>query len=152
LSGGTLRIPNSFLTQVAGGRNVVYSTSLLLALPMLIASIALRDPRCPFNLLIACALLSGAGGGAFASSSKNHSTLLHWLPDLSFLTRHLASRPSSEQHFILLPQETSRLFPGYEWWAWESWCQHHAVGRSNFHDHFFRCRPCQSSRSSRLAS
>lgn len=73
LSGGTLRIPNSFLTQVAGGRNVVYSTSLILALPMLIASIALREPDCPFNILILCALLSGAGGGAFASSMSNIS-------------------------------------------------------------------------------
>ena len=73
LAGGTLRIPNSFLTQVGGGRNVVYSTTILLCVPMLMAGIALTDPNCPFNLLIAAALLSGVGGGAFASSMSNIS-------------------------------------------------------------------------------
>ena len=73
ISGGTLRIPNSFMTQCAGGRNVVYNTSLLLALPMLMAAIALKDPDVPFNLLLTCSLLSGVGGGAFASSMSNIS-------------------------------------------------------------------------------
>ena len=73
ISGGTLRIPNSFMTQCAGGRNVVYNTSILLALPMLIAGIALQDPNVPFNLLLVCSLLSGVGGGAFASSMSNIS-------------------------------------------------------------------------------
>jgi len=73
LSGGTLRIPNSFLTQVSGGRNVVYSTSLLLCIPMIMAGIALSDPNASFNTLIAAALLSGVGGGAFASSMSNIS-------------------------------------------------------------------------------
>jgi NNP family nitrate/nitrite transporter-like MFS transporter len=73
ISGGTLRIPNSFMTQCSGGRNVVYNTSLLLALPMLIAGIALKDPDVPFNLLLTCSLLSGVGGGAFASSMSNIS-------------------------------------------------------------------------------
>lgn len=73
LSGGTLRIPNSFLTQVSGGRNVVFSTSILLCIPMLLAGIALSNPKCPFNILIAAALLSGVGGGAFASSMSNIS-------------------------------------------------------------------------------
>lgn len=73
LSGGTLRIPNSFLTQVSGGRNVVYSTSLILAVPMIITGIALSNPNCPFNVLLILSLLSGAGGGAFASSMSNIS-------------------------------------------------------------------------------
>ena len=73
LSGATLRIPNSFLTQVAGGRNVVYSTTILLCIPMLMAGIALQNPNCPFNLLCAASLLSGVGGGAFASSMSNIS-------------------------------------------------------------------------------
>jgi NNP family nitrate/nitrite transporter-like MFS transporter len=73
LSGGTLRIPNSFLTQVSGGRNVVYNTSILLCIPMLMAGIGLSNPNCPFNFLIAAALLSGVGGGAFASSMSNIS-------------------------------------------------------------------------------
>jgi len=73
LSGGTLRIPNSFLTQVSGGRNVVYSTSLLLCIPMIMAGIALADSNCSFNTLLAAALLSGVGGGSFASSMSNIS-------------------------------------------------------------------------------
>lgn len=73
LSGGTLRIPNSFLTQVSGGRNVVYSTSLLLCIPMIIAGIALSDSNASFNTLLAAALLSGVGGGSFASSMSNIS-------------------------------------------------------------------------------
>lgn len=73
LSGGTLRIPNSFLTQVSGGRNVVFSTSILLCIPMILAGVALSNPNVPFNLLIAAALLSGVGGGAFASSMSNIS-------------------------------------------------------------------------------
>jgi len=73
LSGGTLRIPNSFLTQVSGGRNVVYSTSLLLCIPMIMAGIALSDLNCSFNTLLAAALLSGVGGGSFASSMSNIS-------------------------------------------------------------------------------
>jgi NNP family nitrate/nitrite transporter-like MFS transporter len=73
LAGGTMRIPNSFLTQVAGGRNVTYSTSVILCIPMIIAGIALRSPDCSFNVLLVAALLSGAGGGAFASSMSNIS-------------------------------------------------------------------------------
>lgn len=73
LSGGTLRIPNSFMTQCCGGRNVIYSTTLLLALPMLLAGIALRDPDVNLNFLLTCSLLSGVGGGAFASSMSNIS-------------------------------------------------------------------------------
>ena len=53
----------------------MYSTSILLAVPMFIAAFALRDERCPFNLLLLCALLSGAGGGAFASSMSSMSAL-----------------------------------------------------------------------------
>jgi nitrate/nitrite transporter NarK len=71
LSGATLRIPNSFLTQTSGGRNCVYSSSLLLCVPMVIAAIVLSDTDCPFNTLLACATLSGVGGGAFASSISN---------------------------------------------------------------------------------
>lgn len=73
LSGGTLRIPNSFMTQVSGGRNVVFNTSLLLCIPMIMAGIALANPRCPFYVLIIAAMLSGVGGGAFASSMSNIS-------------------------------------------------------------------------------
>jgi len=73
ISGGTLRIPNSFMTQCSGGRNVAYNTTLLLALPMLLAGIALKNKDVQFNFLLACSLLSGVGGGSFASSMSNIS-------------------------------------------------------------------------------
>merc|ERR1712176_1619767 len=49
------------------------NTSILLCIPMIIALIALQNPNCPFNVLIAASLLSGVGGGAFASSMSNIS-------------------------------------------------------------------------------
>ena len=38
---------------------------------MIIAAIALQNPDCSFNVLILASLLSGVGGGAFASSMSN---------------------------------------------------------------------------------
>uniref|UniRef100_A0A7S1BDR8 Major facilitator superfamily (MFS) profile domain-containing protein n=2 Tax=Corethron hystrix TaxID=216773 RepID=A0A7S1BDR8_9STRA len=75
LSGGTLRIPNSFMTQVIGGRNVVYQTSILLTIPMVMTAIGLSSNNCPFSYILVCAMLSGVGGGAFASSMSNMSFL-----------------------------------------------------------------------------
>ena len=75
LSGGTLRIPNSFMTQICGGRNVVFNTSIMLAIPMIITAAALNRSDTPFNLLLVAAWLSGTGGGAFASSMSNMSFL-----------------------------------------------------------------------------
>lgn len=73
LAGATLRIPNSFMIAIAGGRNVIALTSLLLLLPALGTGIALRDPGTGFTTLVVLAALSGIGGGAFASSMSNIS-------------------------------------------------------------------------------
>ncbi len=73
LVGATLRIPNSFMIAICGGRNVKFMTTLLLLLPALGAGIALRSPDTPFLTLILLACLSGVGGGAFASSMSNIS-------------------------------------------------------------------------------
>ncbi len=73
LAGATLRIPNSFMIAVCGGRNVKFTTTLLLILPALGAGIALRDHTTPFYIFILLAALSGVGGGAFASSMSNIS-------------------------------------------------------------------------------
>jgi len=73
LAGATLRIPNSFMIALSGGRNVVALTSLLLILPALGVGIALRDPGTPFLVFVVLAALSGIGGGAFASSMSNIS-------------------------------------------------------------------------------
>jgi NNP family nitrate/nitrite transporter-like MFS transporter len=73
LSGATLRIPCSFLVAVAGGRNVAAVTTALLLLPAVGVGVALQDPTTPYPVLVALALASGIGGGAFASSMSNIS-------------------------------------------------------------------------------
>lgn len=71
LAGATLRLPNSFMIAISGGRNAIAMTSLLLMVPMLGAGIALQDPNVSFLSLVVLATLSGVGGGAFASSMSN---------------------------------------------------------------------------------
>ena len=73
LSGATLRIPNSFMIAIAGGRNVKFMTSVLLMLPAIGAGIALQNPDTSFLVFVLLAALSGVGGGAFASSMSNIS-------------------------------------------------------------------------------
>ncbi len=73
LAGATLRIPNSFMIAICGGRNVTFMTTVLLVLPALGAGIALQNPDVSFFNLIMLAALSGVGGGAFASSMSNIS-------------------------------------------------------------------------------
>ncbi len=73
LAGATLRIPNSFMISICGGRNVKFMTSLLLLLPALGAGMGLKNPDTPFFLFIILAGMSGVGGGAFASSMSNIS-------------------------------------------------------------------------------
>lgn len=73
LAGATLRIPNSFMIAISGGRNVIAMTSVLLLLPALGTGIALKNPDTSFQVLVILAALSGIGGGAFASSMSNIS-------------------------------------------------------------------------------
>lgn len=73
LTGATLRIPNSFMIAICGGRNVKFMTTILLILPALGAGIALQNPETPFHIYIILASLSGVGGGAFSSSMSNIS-------------------------------------------------------------------------------
>ncbi len=73
LVGATLRIPNTFMIAICGGRNVKFMTTLLLILPAVGAGIALQNPGTPFYVFILLAALAGVGGGAFASSMSNIS-------------------------------------------------------------------------------
>ena len=73
LVGATLRIPNSFMIAICGGRNVKFMTTILLIVPAVGAGIALQNPETPFETLIVLAAMSGVGGGAFASSMSNIS-------------------------------------------------------------------------------
>ena len=73
LSGATLRIPSTFFIRLAGGRNTIFLTTSLLILPALGLGMALSSPDTPFWQFQLLALLSGFGGGNFASSMSNIS-------------------------------------------------------------------------------
>ncbi len=73
LAGATLRIPNSFMIAISGGRNVIFVTSLLLIAPALGVGFALQDMNTTWITFAALAALSGIGGGVFASSMSNIS-------------------------------------------------------------------------------
>jgi len=73
LAGATLRLPNSFLISLGGGRNVVFLSTLLLAIPAFGTGMALGDLNTPYLFFATMALLSGFGGGNFSSSMSNIS-------------------------------------------------------------------------------
>jgi NNP family nitrate/nitrite transporter-like MFS transporter len=73
LAGATLRIPNSFMIAISGGRNVIAVTTALLMIPAAGVGIALQNPDTSYVLFATLAALSGFGGGAFASSMSNIS-------------------------------------------------------------------------------
>ena len=73
LTGATLRIPSTFFIRIAGGRNTIFFTTALLMIPAAGTGIALQDPDTPLWQFQILALLSGIGGGNFASSMSNIS-------------------------------------------------------------------------------
>jgi len=73
LSGATLRIPSTFFIRIAGGRNTIFFTTALLMIPAVGTGFALQDPNTPLWQFQLFALLSGIGGGNFASSMSNIS-------------------------------------------------------------------------------
>jgi len=73
LTGATLRIPSSFFIRLCGGRNTIFFTTALLMLPAVGTGFALQDPSTPLWHFQLLALLSGLGGGNFASSMSNIS-------------------------------------------------------------------------------
>jgi len=73
LAGATLRIPSTFFIRIAGGRNTIFFTTALLMIPAAGAGMALQDMNTPLWQFQLLALLSGIGGGNFASSMSNIS-------------------------------------------------------------------------------
>ena len=73
LTGATLRIPSSFFIRLCGGRNTIFFTTALLMIPALGTGMALKNPDTPLWVFQLLALLSGFGGGNFASSMSNIS-------------------------------------------------------------------------------
>jgi NNP family nitrate/nitrite transporter-like MFS transporter len=74
ISGATMRIPASFLVRLAGGRNTIFLTTVMLLSPAIGTGIALQHPEWPLWVFQLMALWSGVGGGNFASSMSNIST------------------------------------------------------------------------------
>jgi len=73
LSGGTFRITNSFMILPVGGRVTITMTTVLLMLPCALSSWELSRDDPQLSTLAVAAMLSGIGGGAFASSMSNIS-------------------------------------------------------------------------------
>ncbi len=73
LTGATLRIPSTFFIRIAGGRNTIFFTTALLMLPAVGTGFALQSADTPLWTFQLLALLSGFGGGNFASSMSNIS-------------------------------------------------------------------------------
>jgi NNP family nitrate/nitrite transporter-like MFS transporter len=73
LAGATLRLPSSFLISLSGGRNVIFITTALMLIPAVGTGIALSDINTSYGFFAVMALLSGFGGGNFASSMNNIS-------------------------------------------------------------------------------
>jgi len=73
LTGATLRIPSTFFIRIAGGRNTIFFTTALLMIPAIGTGIALQNRETPLWTYQILALLSGFGGGNFASSMSNIS-------------------------------------------------------------------------------
>jgi len=73
LCGATLRIFYAFAVPVVGGRRFTALTTASLLLPALGIGFAVQEPRTPYELMVALALLCGLGGGNFASSMAHIS-------------------------------------------------------------------------------
>jgi len=73
LTGATLRIPSTFFIRMAGGRNTIFLTTALLIIPAAGTGFLLQNPDTPLWQFQIMALLSGFGGGNFASSMSNIS-------------------------------------------------------------------------------
>lgn len=71
LAGATLRIPNSFLIAIGGGRNVIFFTTACLLTSALGTGVALMSKDTSYLVFAFLAVLSGFGGGNFSSSMSN---------------------------------------------------------------------------------
>ncbi len=70
-TGATLRIPSTFMVKLAGGRNTIFITTVFILIPLVGIGIGLQSLETPFSYFVVMALLTGIGGGNFASSMAN---------------------------------------------------------------------------------
>ena len=70
LVGAVVRVPYTFAVARFGGRNWTIISASLLLVPT-IAAYAVMKPGTPYPVFLVCAMLTGVGGGNFASSMTN---------------------------------------------------------------------------------
>lgn len=70
-SGATLRIPSTFMVKLAGGRNTIFLSTAFMMIPVAGVGLGLQNLDTPLWYFQLMALLSGIGGGNFASSMAN---------------------------------------------------------------------------------
>lgn len=71
LVGGCVRIPYTMATAKWGGRNWAVFSSLVLLIPTLCTLLLLTHPGRPLWMYLACAALTGLGGGNYSASLAN---------------------------------------------------------------------------------
>jgi MFS transporter, NNP family, nitrate/nitrite transporter len=71
LVGSAVRPLYGYAVTRMGGRTWTAISALILLVPVIGATILLGYPRAPFAAFVACAAVSGIGGGSFASSTTN---------------------------------------------------------------------------------
>ena len=71
LSGATLRLPYGLAVSIFGGRNFTLFSAALLLIPSTGLAIAVQNPGTPYWAFLLLALVTGFGGGNFASSMAN---------------------------------------------------------------------------------
>ncbi|MGH4032798.1 nitrate/nitrite transporter [Actinomycetota bacterium Odt1-20B] len=70
LVGAVVRVPYTFAVALFGGRNWTVVAASLLLLPA-VAAFVVMEPGTSYTTFMVCALLTGVGGGNFASSMTN---------------------------------------------------------------------------------
>lgn len=71
LVGACLRVPYSLATALFGGRNWAIFSVMVLLIPTIATMVLLAHPGLPLWPYLACAALTGLGGGNFAASMTN---------------------------------------------------------------------------------
>lgn len=71
LIGALLRFPYTMATARFGGRNWTIFSAVVLLIPVIATIVILANPGQPLWVYLACAALTGLGGGNFASSMTN---------------------------------------------------------------------------------
>jgi NNP family nitrate/nitrite transporter-like MFS transporter len=71
LVGSLVRPAYGYAVTRLGGRTWTTLSALLLAVPVILATVMMGDPHAPLGAFLGCAAVSGLGGGSFAASTTN---------------------------------------------------------------------------------